>query len=360
MHKKSCQPNNQQPFVGPNKPDTDKLPSDHNNNLKLQDCDAGSGDARPENQHTPAKPCYKVVDIQGRGRAVVATRVVKYGELILTGYATFCVKEDLSDVEEKYEKLTVKQKEAIKKLHNVFPELGLKGLFKTNATNWKNGLLRLDIEGIQFNHSCLNNVEEFANIDTVRTVANRDIEEGEELCLCYANPWCNFGGKMSYETGRYLCQIKCRQAILRSNWRFDCACKLCKMDVKERLQIENTWLHCLAIEEEIDKLQNSAKLAKADPEDANRKILIAVQEADEIMKSNHNIFPLKHAKFIVFLGFQYAVRLGKLDVAESYVKELYCLALIMNGEEDPQTKYVHRIMQNKSLWDSEGLKLKMS
>ena len=73
------------------------------------------------------------------------------------------------------------------------------------------------------------------------------------------------------------------------------------------------------------KLQNSAKLAKADPEDANRKILIAVQEADEIMKSNHNIFPLKHAKFIVFLGFQYAVRLGKLDVAESYVKELYCL-----------------------------------
>ncbi|KAK7032043.1 hypothetical protein VNI00_013411 [Paramarasmius palmivorus] len=200
--------------------------------------------------------CYRVQDIPGKGRGLVATKDIKWGDLILAERAFIIIpaamptsigtipshfteaqRQQVSLLEmEKmmemiYKSMPEEYQKAYMDLYNCHTEDGsgpLHGIFRTNAIAISDYYMPVkpgepdkvgryggtfnDVSKI--NHSCRPNVEPHWDSPTfsMHLRAVRDIKKGEELCFSYISD--------------LLVPASSRQRDLRS-YGFECTCEAC-------------------------------------------------------------------------------------------------------------------------------------
>ncbi|RSL44295.1 hypothetical protein CEP53_011295 [Fusarium sp. AF-6] len=174
-------------------------------------------------------PMYAIRDVPGKGKGLIATRPIPKGTRILAEAPIFTnpvvseIQNIKTDVIRKVRNLTPAQKTAyfnLTRLDMFNSEDPAWGVFCSNCLRGP----AEDIHGLyliasRVNHACLNNAHDSWNriLEKLTLHALRDIEEGEEITICYLNRLRDRAG---------------RQAGLRG---FTCTCSLCSLE-GQRLQ----------------------------------------------------------------------------------------------------------------------------
>lgn len=285
-------------------------------------------DCSGENAMQETETCYKCVDMPGKGMGMIATRDIKFGELILSELPVLI---DSFDLKFQFEELAKDQQTEILSLHNCYPErmrmglLGeLIGIMSSNCFFGKSAQQNfLCPTASRFNHSCLPNVRHNFSEQYLRIYALRDIKSGIELCTTYSH----FDGT-----------IKEIREELKEKWRFDCECTLCNMkDHEKRQEVETNRLKYWAM---YDKLEMPSNLNLNHIERlAEVNLIFEVMEKGEMLeqglKSMHS-----------FEGFRSALVCKQRLKAHYYIEQAYQANLIAEGEFSPKTRQYLDLMNN--------------
>ncbi|KAJ5117804.1 SET domain-containing protein [Penicillium atrosanguineum] len=192
---------------------------------------------------------YELKDVPGKGKGLVATRIVPQGARILCEEAVIRIPHNLDQPSsEKLKKyvcqqvnaLTEQQRLAFLSLHNIYPYENAAeqyiGIICTNAFSIEDGETAggVFLEASRINHACDNNTQKSWNENIKRHTihALRDINEGEEITVYY----------LAAHNSR-----QARQEALRAKFKFSCSCGICSLP-PEQIQINDDIL------EEIDHL----------------------------------------------------------------------------------------------------------
>lgn len=204
---------------------------------------------------------WKITDLPGKGKALVATKEIAPGTLILsespliTTDVVTSPDEDTTemDLQKALNKLSLKSQEVYRGLHNNFPEdpyHQLSGIVRSNAYPLGNDS---EIGGVfpnisRINHSCLPNVVQYWNelLDKEEIRAVRPIAKGEEITTSY------------HEFG----PSKQRKEMLKAQFRFDCSCVLCSLPLDE-LKASDERLNRA---QELEDVIGSSKICYYEPE----------------------------------------------------------------------------------------------
>ena len=269
------------------------------------------------------KLCYKCSPIPDKGMGMIATRDIKYGELLLQEQPV--LNDALGEsLENQFLRLSKAVQKEVLSLCNVHPSFRkLEGIMNSNkfAVDDNNGGSVLCIEASRFNHSCLPNVLHRFSEPWERIFAIRDIKNGEELCTSYIQ-----SEVMMKSTTE-------RKNFLMINWRFDCTCELC--DTKDKV-----W------QQKIERYRG--RYQAVDNKIANQFVdlkerLAMVSEMFEVMEKGEMMYPpiiARHA----YDGFQLAVAVKDRRKATKYVKQAYEAHMISDGDYSPSTQRMLELM----------------
>ena len=140
-----------------------------------------------------SEPCYIIKEIEGKGKGMVATRDIEYGELIIQERPVMKImrhEENEVALKSMFEQLSDSEKISIMNLHDAHSKDNHKTLLGIKQSN----AFAKDVEGnlsvlcpiaSKFNHSCLQNVDHVFVEPYQRVYAVRNIRKGEELCTAY-------------------------------------------------------------------------------------------------------------------------------------------------------------------------------
>ncbi|KAL8287414.1 hypothetical protein RQP46_003272 [Phenoliferia psychrophenolica] len=162
-------------------------------------------------------PPFKLVDVPGKGRGLLATNAIARGERILAEAPLLRYSETISpsQLASAISKLSSPDQAAFAALHNAHPHLPQAiGIIRTNGLEVNDTEGGVFTFGSRFNHSCAPNVSH--HWDERRQVqvfqANRAITPNEELTIYYV---------------RLLDSSETRKTKLRTRFDFECACEVC-------------------------------------------------------------------------------------------------------------------------------------
>lgn len=175
---------------------------------------------------------YDIKPIDGKGVGAIATRPIKFGELVLSEQPLFAQSllpiARLPTIMRNLAAKSELEKRQYLELANchVGTKHPLLGIFDTNAlpcgsTGGANTASEgaIFLEACRFNSSCVPNVNNSWN-NASRVIefwALRDIDEGEELCICYTKELQSRGA---------------RRNALRSKFGFFCHCAACSLSAE--------------------------------------------------------------------------------------------------------------------------------
>lgn len=272
----------------------------------------------------------KVVEIDGRGLGVVATRNIKCGELIIK-------EKPLIDTSGLHSDLKSDQQEKIMALHDAFEEITGKksvyGCFKTNALargNNSDDSVLCDIIS-RFNHSCVPNVYHFWVHPYERMVAMRNITEGEELFTSY--------GEM------FSCKDQ-RREVMKLKYGFDCNCTCCNLPVTAQRASD----YCRLRLNEIDEYIGKAGVLNP------CKGLELFEEFLEILKIEGLDIPVNLGR-AGYDGYQIACVAADLSKAKKYIKLAYDNFLACEGEGSDTVIKMKGFLESPKSHPSWALKL---
>ncbi|OAQ99103.1 hypothetical protein LLEC1_02359 [Akanthomyces lecanii] len=190
--------------------------------------------AKNHDKNTSIPTFFTIREVPKKGQGVVASTKITKGTRILAESPLLTVPRHVRDIEavevaigRQVKMLDEKKRQHFFALHNCHgdrhtPELGI---CRTNVlplgTDATVGGLFLQASRI--NHSCRHNSQNTWNkkLGQITIHAFRDIEEGEEITICY------LGGSDKYAH---------RQRHLKSTFGFHCSCELCMMPLDYRVQ----------------------------------------------------------------------------------------------------------------------------
>jgi len=176
--------------------------------------------------HKKQCQCFSVQSLEGKGKGMVASRVINMGELVLEEKAMLVVAQDDEHqketvLAEQFEKLTKNQQKKVMDLHFEGEGSPLLAVFRTNCIQADSGSSAALFPSIaRINHSCAPNVVwgQRTGRPFVKEVrASRRIEEGEEICSNYLD-----------DPETTYCSRSSRQEILQK-WGFKCSCSSCSL-----------------------------------------------------------------------------------------------------------------------------------
>lgn len=185
-----------------------------------------SGDTHFRTVNSSAGPAWKVVDIPGKGKGIVASRFIKRSEAIMVDWASLVVHLDFPT--------SVKRLQGYRHLHRAVDQLSdpdrvlelarsstfsndiVEDVLRTNAFSYPlagESHMALYPDVSRVNHACRPNafIRFTPTSLAVSVVVQRDIEPGEEITITYVPL-----GKTRDE----------RQELLLK-WGFQCSCDLC-------------------------------------------------------------------------------------------------------------------------------------
>lgn len=192
---------------------------------------------------------YVIQPIPGKGKGVVATATILKGTRILFESPLFSItrsykatkkRELQQQIARKVASLPRKQRRAFRSLYNAFEDEdpGDLGIVRTNALPLGHEATESGIflDGARFNHSCSFNAHDNWNeiLQKLTIHAVRDIEEGEEITICYLETIQNRGA---------------RQSGLQDIFGFLCLCSLCALPPFKSRESDKRW-------DEVEKLDN--------------------------------------------------------------------------------------------------------
>jgi hypothetical protein len=171
---------------------------------------------------------YTLREVPGKGKGLVATRMIPMGTRILSEEPIIRVPEAAPDtqalrasIHEQVDALTPHQRQAFLSMHNIHADDADSrhlGIIRTNALPFGDRVREAGIflDACRINHACDNNAQKSwnENINRHTVHAKRDIENGEEITIFY------LGVLNNRET---------RQEALRSKFAFTCSCRLCSV-----------------------------------------------------------------------------------------------------------------------------------
>eukprot|EP00927_Polykrikos_kofoidii_P038706 TRINITY_DN33118_c0_g1_i1.p1 TRINITY_DN33118_c0_g1~~TRINITY_DN33118_c0_g1_i1.p1 ORF type:complete len:405 (+),score=58.63 TRINITY_DN33118_c0_g1_i1:167-1381(+) len=312
---------------------------------------------------TTAAP-YKCVAVPGKGMGMVATRDIKYGELILEEKPVMTIaghsrammaslRGDNSVFEKAFGKLSSSDQERVLRLHDrdvdttkkpggpglMFPvanqsaeearvgqkQKSVAGIFRTNClqagVDSDDAVLCCEIS--RFNHSCTQNVSHAFAAPYERVYAVRNIEKGEELCTCYCDPTAT---------------TQERQQRLKLVYGFDCACSTCMLPPAEREKSDRRRQKYVHLD---------GRIAEVGGRD-QRQGLGMVREVFELMKEEGLALPalvLRHA----YDAYQLTCALGNSVMAKRWIKQAYDACVVENGpDHEKSLTYLQYVKNPKS------------
>ena len=188
--------------------------------------------------HTPSSPALKVVDIQGKGKGVVAMRDLKEGDLLFVekpavvieweDYETLSEEQRVRKLENQIAELSQQQREDYYSLHIATPRSHYPkplAIYHSNAIgfNRERKAGGVFLEGSRFNHSCRHSAQWAwdPQEESMHFTLNRDVKEGEEITVCYMEP---------LETSHT------RQMELKCHYGFMCRCEVCTLPWDRRAE----------------------------------------------------------------------------------------------------------------------------
>ncbi|KAK0701575.1 hypothetical protein B0T26DRAFT_733950 [Lasiosphaeria miniovina] len=172
---------------------------------------------------------YEIVNVKGKGKGVVAKRLIRRGEIVMIDIPAILVGTGfLGQVRPHHRRRMVKQainqlpertRNKIYKLSSATGEYLIDGIFGQNSNSVLLGDGQIHIgmftEAARINHSCRPNAYfRFSErMLAMEVVAYHNIEAGEEIEMSYVP---------ITETRED------RRKYLKENWGFDCTCELCR------------------------------------------------------------------------------------------------------------------------------------
>ncbi|KAK4652653.1 hypothetical protein QC762_501380 [Podospora pseudocomata] len=216
----------------------------------------------PEKIYLP-RP-YKVVDIPGKGKGVIATQKIEKGKAILVDHASLVaaveypadvMREEVQDLLEtavhrlgKPEKVLGLSKKGRGDEATEIEDLLLTNSFTVSIQGKEFMALFADLS--RFNHDCKPNAFiYFSETTLAMTVwASRDIEPGEEISITYST-----AGLLSKE----------RQQALENIWGFKCSCALCTSPPEVLKKSDNNRAQIRSYQASIPQLAQEEKFEEA-------------------------------------------------------------------------------------------------
>ncbi|KAF9877276.1 hypothetical protein CkaCkLH20_04976 [Colletotrichum karsti] len=290
-------------------------------------------------QHALQDTPYNVVEIPGKGRGVVATRLIKKDEPILADYAILVVDSRvmLSLTEEDSNALLRLATDRLAKPHRVYdgarahPEHDIVlDVLATNAFSLdveNESYYRLFPEIALMNHDCTPNARpRFSprNFGALVT-ANRDIQAGEEITITYLAPGIPF-----YE----------RRSRMK-NWGFECSCNKCTASRSEIRASDERTRH---IEKQLATLDSLVETGDLFKTVAVMRELMAACDQEGAEEPKIKIYETLQD---VFMG------LGKLDQAKLYAKKAIHL-MVLTGLIDERDEEATVVSEWAALDDQYG------
>ncbi|KZP15840.1 SET domain-containing protein [Athelia psychrophila] len=259
---------------------------------------------------------YIIQPIPGKGMGVLATRSIKYGELILSESPLFTQSHTVaaSTIQAALAPKSDADKRKYLELSNCHAEMPpLHGIYETNAfpcgaTDTGNAVAKggIFLEGSRFNSSCRQNVNNCWNArkEVIEFRAVRDIEEGEELCVTYAED----------------CKTReVRRKTLRQKFHFECQCPVCALSGADLKASDERRVMIGKLEDEIGQCVGR-------PAEGMKKIKQAVRLARE----EGLVLPVLGFSYDAF---QFCVMTSDLKNAKAWISQTSKLATCIRGPE---------------------------
>ncbi|WVQ80999.1 hypothetical protein IAT38_003106 [Cryptococcus sp. DSM 104549] len=170
-----------------------------------------------------SSPMFKVQDVPGKSRGLVATRTILRGTRILDEKPFLITTNNNGPTptreacEKLYSSLSSAKREQFDVLFNAFPGMGKKGVLQTNGQEIEGGEIGLCETVSLINHSCLPNAHVSWNKRTRCFVAQAlfDIPAGDEVVISYIDK----PSRVAFPR---------RALSLRVDSGFDCWCTACR------------------------------------------------------------------------------------------------------------------------------------
>ncbi|KAI0719680.1 SET domain-containing protein [Fomitopsis betulina] len=290
----------------------------------------------------PSDRAFEIQDIPDKGKGIIATRAILAGELILLEAPLFTLPSpyDNSDVLAELVKLTESEQRDFFSLSNCHrgrfpPPIGI---CRTNAlpcgdqstlsgeTAGRSGIFLL---GSRFNSCCIPNVNNFW-VDRQQKIsfrALRDIEAGEELCICYTEL---FSSRAE------------RQRKGKLAFGFNCMCTACTLpEIAQAASDERR--------DSIQRLSEEIALCGYSPSLGIRKVNTVIKQLKQ-----EGILEAAGAMFY-YDGFQFCASVSDRKNAKEWVKKALDAECLGRGPDTPSAQMYRRYLEDPKRHGAFGL-----
>ncbi|KAF7972171.1 hypothetical protein HWV62_18742 [Athelia sp. TMB] len=266
---------------------------------------------------------YIIQPIDGKGMGAIAIKSIKFGDLILSEQPLFTVKSQLGIVplpvivKKLVPKSDIEKRQYINLANcHVGAKHPFIGIYETNAlpcgptggdkvTN-KGAIF---LEACRFNSSCIPNTINYWNAakGVIEFRALKDVDEGEELCICYT---------------KELQSREARRNILRSKFGFICQCAACSLSTEEVKASDNRRATLASLVDEIGECGNR-------PADGLKKAKLGLR----LTKEEGIIYLVRT---FTYDAFQFCVITSDLKHAKEWIREARKAASCIWGPDAAQ------------------------
>jgi hypothetical protein len=290
-------------------------------------------------------PLCEIQKVPGKGKGLVASFNIAKGQLILSEKPFFttsnitCTTTMEKQISIELRKLPKDAQRQFLSLYNNFPgKQPFSGIVRTNALPCGPGS---PIGGIyptisRINHSCLpnahnswDNASGYENIYAVRFIG-----AGEEITIPYDH------GGPSDERRRHL----------KDSFGFECDCSICSRQPDELQQSDERRRQIQRLDASIG---NGLRVMHS-PKDC----LKDCQELLQILEEEYESSPGAHLARLYYDAFQISIVHGDQARASTFAERSYRARVACEGENNPETKRIQKLMDDPTRHASFGLSMK--